>query len=119
MLIFYALVKLSPHWSWLSTIPEVCVRLCKGSGGEAEDESLFPELELWLHTGPSKVTVWDNWKNSSHRISQRADKGSVHNLRAAQQQRGGQAGAAATVLGQPAGQSCCLSDNLGPRFWDD
>ena len=43
-------------------------------------------------------------------ISQRADKGSVHNLRAAQQQRGGQAGAAATVLGQPAGQSCCLSD---------
>ena len=60
MLIFYALVKLSPHWSRLSTIPEVCVRLCKGSGGEAEDESLFPELELWLHTGPSKVTVWDN-----------------------------------------------------------
>ena len=98
-----------------------CIWLHKESAGRSRrDESLFPELELWLHTWSSKVRTYLAWLNLGqiwqHLISQWADEGSLHDIRAAagRRFRANQAGTTA-VLGSAAGESW-LALNAGQNL---
>ena len=109
----------------LFAIPEVLYLTPQGEcGSRRGDESLFPELELWLHTRSSKVRTYLAWLNLGqiwqHLISQWADEGSLHDIWAAagRRFRASQAGATA-VLGSTAGESRQCIELMNKIYWGE